>query len=307
MTEKQFVLDNGILRAVFRQTGGEPISLSVHDGENVTELLWNGDEKYWGEHAPLLFPTVGRLRGGSWICRGREFRLGIHGFARFLSPEHIENDKENHSVSFFFRDNPTTAESYPFRFDLCRSFRLDGNKMISRVTVKNTDSVILPFSVGLHPGFILPSDKSRLKLEYSEPPRRLLLSDNFFMSGEAEPYPLRDDRYIDIDNSLFDHDAIILTNVTSVTLESAEFAESSSSQNKKTPHSVRISCPDAATFGFWQPAHTDAPFICIEPWRGLPSFDAPDGTLPDNAMTRPGTNLLHPGEEFTFLCETEIL
>lgn len=292
-----YTLDNGILRITFNKTGGEPISVGIRNGENITEILWNGNEKYWSSHAPLLFPTIGRLRGGSWICNGCEYQLGIHGFARFLDPKEVRQSSD--SIEFHFCQTPETLSTYPYPFNLCRSFHLEGANIISRVTVKNTGKEILPFSVGLHPGFMLPGERSRLKVEYDCPPEQLLLSENFFMSGRSKPYVLRDEKYIELDNSLFDHDAIILTNVTAVTLESMDKTE-------KQPYSVRVSCPDAQTFGFWQPMHSDAPFICIEPWRGIPSFDAPDSTPPDDALTRRGMTLLKPGEVYTYNCKIEI-
>ena len=36
----------------------------IHLGE--TEYLWQADPAYWNEHAPVLFPYVGRLTGGKY-------------------------------------------------------------------------------------------------------------------------------------------------------------------------------------------------------------------------------------------------
>ena len=293
----RITLENGTLRATFDTVGGEPVSLGIRTGNGgYDEVLWNGDEKFWDEHAPLLFPTVGRLRGGKWICRGEERELGLHGFARFLRAARVAPG--DNCVTFTFRGNEDTARSYPFDFLLTRSFRLEGNALLSSVTVENRDVVPMPFSLGLHPGFMMPGKRSVLELEYREPPRRMTLSDRYFMSGETEPYALRDGKYIDLDNSLFDHDAVILTGVVSATLRSADPSDDA--------RKIRVTCPDAFVFGFWQPAHSDAPFVCIEPWRGFPSFEASDDEPYDDAMTRRGMTVLAPGEKYVYNCKTEI-
>lgn len=293
-------LDNGTLRLSLGAEGGEPTALGIRDGDTVTELLWNGDETYWERRAPLLFPIVGRLREGKWACGGREYPLGIHGFARFLMPYATEISDDGCTAVFRFRESAETLKSYPFPFELTRRFTLDGASVRSRVTVKNTGSSPLPFTLGLHPGFLIPAPASRLKLTTNGPVRRMLLSPRYFMSGESAPYELRDGAYIDLDNSLFANDAIILTGIRSASLE-----------GDGAPHRVTVECPKANYIGFWQPvkASPDAPeipFICIEPWEALPAHDAPDGAPADDMFTRPGTVTLAPGEVYDFDCTVSV-
>lgn len=301
MTEKEVMLDNGTLRLTLSERGGQPVSLAVREADgSTTELLWNGDPAYWEEHAPLLFPIVGRLRGGVWSCGGQEYPLGIHGFARFLNAAPIYRTADGTTAAFVFRENADTLAAYPFPFRLSRSFTLSGRQVTSRVTVANTGDGPLPFTIGLHPGFLLPAERSRLCVETSAAPRRMLLSPRYFMSGESEPYALREGKYIDLDNSLFADDAIILTDVTAVTLE-----------GDGARHRITVRCPKANYFGFWQPvkASPDAPeipFLCIEPWEALPAHDAPDGAPADDMFTRPGTVTLAPGENYTYECTVSV-
>ena len=42
----------------------------VYDKKKEREVLWNADAKYWGRHAPILFPFVGKLNGGVYRYEG---------------------------------------------------------------------------------------------------------------------------------------------------------------------------------------------------------------------------------------------
>ena len=64
-------------------------------------------------------------------------------------------------------------------------------------------------------------------------------------------------------HSLFDIDAIFMSNMAkSVTLKS-DLSE----------RSVRLEYSDMSYLGIWHKPQSDAPYVCIEPWCGLPSFD----------------------------------
>ena len=76
---KTYTIKNDYLTLELSEKGGEPSSIKSADGY---EYLWNRDEKYWKSSAPVLFPTVGRLRGGEWTDSGKTYKMGAHGFAR---------------------------------------------------------------------------------------------------------------------------------------------------------------------------------------------------------------------------------
>ena len=279
-----YTINNGILTVVLSELGGEPLAISK-DGN---EYLWHRDPAYWRSSAPLLFPAVGRCRGGEWSHEGKNYPMGTHGFARGQVMKAVAM---RDYAEFTLKDNEETRKSYPFSFSLRRRFKLAKNALIETVTVTNTDDCDIFFGMGLHPGFMLPEGAARLSLDCFEAPRRHLLSPRFFMADESEPYELRDGKYIDIDNSLFDNDAIILSGVRGVTLESPD-----------SERSVSVSFPDAKYVGFWQPMNTDAPFLCIEPWQSLPASDAPDGTPIDEISERKGFIRLESGKSYNFTC-----
>lgn len=281
---KTYTIKNDYITLELSEIGGEPLSIKMRDHE----YLWHRDAKYWRSSAPLLFPTVGRLRGGEWCDGADTYAMCNHGFARHQQMKAVAM---RDFAEFTLTDNEESHKSYSYSFTLRRRFKLAKNSILETITVTNTDNRDIHFGIGLHPGFMIPEGRARLSLELSEEPRRQLLSPAFLMADKDEPYALRDGKYIDLDNSLFDNDAIILTGVKSATLESPD-----------SERSVTVIFPDANYVGFWQPDHSDAPFLCIEPWQSLPASDAPAGSPADQISERKGFVTLAPGASYNFNC-----
>ncbi len=281
---KTYIIKNDHITLELSEIGGEPLSIKMGDHE----YLWHRDAKYWKSSAPLLFPTVGRLRGGEWSDGNTVYTMGNHGFARHQQMKAVAM---RDFAEFTLTDNEESHKCYPYSFALRRRFKLAKNSILETITVTNNDSRDMHFGIGLHPGFMIPEGRARLSLELSEEPRRQLLSPAFLMADKDEPYVLRDGKYIDLDNSLFDNDAVILTGVKSATLESPD-----------SERSVTVIFPDAKYVGFWQPDHSDAPFLCIEPWQSLPASDAPEGSPADQISERKGFVTLAPGASYNFSC-----
>ena len=60
--------------------------MSLKNAEGV-EYLWQGDPAYWSSRAPILFPTVGNVRNGTTVIKGKPYAFKRHGFARNM--EHV--------------------------------------------------------------------------------------------------------------------------------------------------------------------------------------------------------------------------
>ena len=71
-------LSNNTLSANINEKGAELQSIQYND----VEYLWQADTKFWGKHAPVLFPIVGELKNGKYIFKDKEYKLSRHGFAR---------------------------------------------------------------------------------------------------------------------------------------------------------------------------------------------------------------------------------
>jgi len=61
---------------------------------NGKERLHDG-KTFWDRQAPILFPTVGRLRDNKTVIEGKEYKIPQHGFAKDMDFELIEKTKNN--------------------------------------------------------------------------------------------------------------------------------------------------------------------------------------------------------------------
>lgn len=66
----EYQLDNGCLRLLVSSCGAQMQAIEK-DG---AQYLWDGNEEYWPERAPLLFPFVGRFTEGKYRLDGQEYR-----------------------------------------------------------------------------------------------------------------------------------------------------------------------------------------------------------------------------------------
>ena len=258
-----YELKNECLSVKFSDIGAEIVSVKSKDGY---EYIWQGDEKYWTGQCPLMFPICGRLFEGKYLYEGRQYEMGCHGFARRMdfSVKEIADDR----IRFVLTDNCTTRSQYPFSFILTVEYGLCGNRLTGNITVENGGEETLPFTVGLHPGFNLPlgqGDFEDCYIEFSEPcsPDKILLSDTCFVTGRREAFKLERRKRLYLSHGLFDNDAIFLSRV------SDEVTLGSDSGNRN----ISFGFGGFPYMGLWHAPKTDAPYVCIEPWCGLPSYD----------------------------------
>lgn len=255
-------LENSRLRLTVDSLGAQMMSLQTLDGR---EYLWQGDPRYWCDRAPVLFPFVGRLTGNSYRYGGQVYSMGIHGFAArqdfsCLCP------KPNRLV-LQLTDNGETRDQYPFAFSLNIIYELIDNRVQVTYQVENSGTGILPFGIGGHPGFRVPLEEGEqfddyiLEFTGGCQPDRVGFTPQVFLSGQDQPYPLKEGKYLPLRHDLFDEDAVILKNMSrEVTLRS-----------RISPHGVQVSYPDMPYLGLWHMPNTDAPYLCIEPWSSLPA------------------------------------
>lgn len=275
-----YTLKNDILTVQVNSLGAELYSAKRGD----VEYVWQGDERYWKERAPMMFPICGRLYEGKYTYRGKTYEMGGHGFVRGtnLAAEQVSDTE----VRFLLPANEETKAVYPFDFDLAIVYRLDGETLHTTYEITNTGDVILPVAAGGHPGFNVPFDgKGAFEdyyLEFSEEcyPDEMLLNGVYF-SGRKRGMTLENGKILRLKHSLFDEEAVFMSRMAkSVTLKS-----------DKTDRFVRVDYPDMYYVGFWQMAKLDAPYVCIEPWYGFPSNDG----MVDDLETRNDMLRLSPG------------
>ena len=254
-------ITNGILSFTVDTFGAQ----MMHLQRQGTEYLWQGDSKYWADRAPILFPFIARLTNDSYTFRGKTYPMTIHGFAN--SSEFTVAQQHEDCLVLELQSSEKSKLHYPIDFVLQVIFRLEGNTLHTTYRVENKSDVTMPFGIGGHPGFNVPvGEKEKFEdyyLEFSLPcrPDRVGFTPAVFLSGHDEAYPLEDGKRIDLKHDLFGQDAIILKNMArEVTLKS-----------RASSHSVTVSYPQMPYLGIWHWPHTDAPYVCIEPWSSLPS------------------------------------
>ena len=260
-----YTIENKRLAVTVSDMGAELMSIKTKADD--CEYLWQGDKKYWGDRAPILFPICGRLVGGCYTYGGEEYKMDIHGFAR--ASAFTLTEKSDDAITLTLESSEETKKIYPFDFVLSATYRLEGDRLINSYKIINSGVQTLPYSFGGHPGFNVPlggeGNFEDCYLAFGEKctPEIFLLSPSLFLSGNTAPFKLTCGKRLDLRHDLFDNDAIFLKDA----------AKSVSIKSRVSKKSVTVEYNDFDYIGFWQADHSDATYVCIEPWNGLPGID----------------------------------
>ena len=284
MKKTVYALQNGKLSARIDSMGGELRSLKFCE----TELLWQGDPAFWNQSAPLLFPFCGRVKDGVYTVEGKEYPMTIHGFLA-SSPMKVTYHSTDR-LTLSLTDSADTRKVYPFPFALTLSYHLAPDSLTLKVTVQAGEKE-LPFSFGCHPGFHLPiSDQgfadSCLRFTNETPLTRLEITANGLLGEGREPYPLSSATLPLSPDPAGDCGIFfrVPENQRKLTLESPSL-----------PCDISMEFADFPILGLW---HAEsAPYLCIEPWQGLPAIDG----IPTELTAKPETIMLppHTAKHFT--------
>lgn len=259
-----YTLKNSEMEVQVSSKGGELVSLRDAD---KTEYIWIGDARYWKRHAPQLFPCIGRLTNNQYSMDGALHEMGQHGFLRDYELTKVEESET--SLHLQLQSDASTRQLYDREWIVDIFYTLCGKTLSVKFQVRNCDTRTMRFGYGIHPGFNVPLNPAlrfedyRLDFHEASIPKQMELTERYTISGGMHDYALEEDRYLPLQHSLFDHDAIILKDMPhTVTLGS-----------QKDEKKVTVAFPDMPYLGIWHAPETDAPFVCIEPWSSLPSTD----------------------------------
>ena len=261
---------NSAMEAVVSTDGAQLLSLQKDD----TPYLWRGDPAYWREHAPVLFPFVGRLFEGKHTHGGQIYEMLLHGFAK--RTEFSVVDQSESAVTLEIRDTPETLAQYPFRFVFQVCFALEGDTLLTTYRVQNPGEETIWFGLGAHPGFEVPLEEGLafedycIEFESGVHPDRVEMSDAVLVTGRSEAYPLAEGNRLPLRHDLFDNDAIVLVHA----------GHTARLMTPKGSRSVTVSFPGMPYVGIWHSVKKEAPFVAIEPWVTLP---AREGVVEDLA------------------------
>ena len=282
-----YTIENDKIKVVFSDIGGEMQSL-INKG-NGKEYLWQGNPEFWAGRAYNLFPICGRLTDGIYTYKGKTYEMNLHGFVRnTLMNVNKISDTE---IAFTLVSDDEIKKQYPFDFIYTVTYILEGAKVKTVYCIENKGESDMYFAVGGHPGFNVPiNEGERYEDYYLEfdcvKPMEWMKMTPLFYTGVNESYPMTDGKIIELTHSLFSEDARFFTNMCKhVTLKS-----------KKSASFVRLEYPKMRNLGIWHKPKTEAPYICIEPWSSVPSFDGKvDDLETKNQMEKLGASQIYVG------------
>ena len=301
-----YTLRNSEMEVQVSSKGGELVSMKDAD---QTEYIWSGDATYWKRHAPQLFPCIGRLTNNQYRMDGALHEMGQHGFLRDYELTKVESEEQAGaetvrdaagqagaeaetvtSLHLQLQSDTSTRQLYDRDWTVDIFYSLCGKTLSVRFQVRNCDTRTMRFGYGIHPGFNVPLNPAlcfedyRLDFHEVSTPKQMELTERYTISGDMHDYALEEGRYLPLQHSLFDHDAIILKDMPhTVTLGS-----------QKDEKKVTVTFPDMPYLGIWHAPETDAPFVCIEPWSSLPSTDS----VIDEFETKPDFITVEPEETY---------
>jgi galactose mutarotase-like enzyme len=248
------------------------------------DLLWNGDPAVWAGRAPLLFPIVGVVAGGTYRLGSHSYPLSRHGFAR--GKDFSIASVNAGAAVFKLAADPSTLEIYPFQFELTVHFQVMHSSLSVTTTIRNLGTEEMPASFGYHPAFRWPlpfgGARSSHVVEFAadEPARVRRLDAAGLLTPTEHPTPI-EHRRLALTDELFQNDVLILDQVKS---------RSVSYGGAEGPR-LRIELCGASYLGLW--SKPGAQFICIEPWHGITDPVGFSGDFKD----KPGVFILSSGQE----------
>jgi galactose mutarotase-like enzyme len=250
-------ISNQVLTATINIKGAELSSLKQNTDQQ--EYIWQADPVHWGRHAPILFPFVGKLRNDEYKFQDRMYVMSQHGFARDIDFEIV--DHQSASASFRLKSSAQTLMMYPFKFELLVHYKLEDRRVSVGYEVLNKNQEDMFFSIGGHPAFNCPMSSGEKRSDY-----RLVFNQKEQFSTQLIEDGLRTGSVknlgtgtvIEITDSLFDQDALILSDLSSdkVTLQ------------KGDQPVLSFDFKDFPYLGIWS-KNRASPFICLEPWYGI--------------------------------------
>lgn len=284
---------------------GTSIVASTYGAELVSfkkdgfEYIWQGDEKYWKGQNPILFPILCSLKNDMAEFEGKIINLPKHGFAR--KSEFTLVSLDDTSVTLSLKSSRETLAKYPFEFEFIVTHSVDEGSFTTTYEVVNKGSSDMVFQLGAHTGFNIPVaggddsfnehklvfERSENAVNYKAPTGGLIVNPE----GSCDVLSGTDTLHLSYDK--FDNDAIILAGLESKSVSLLNTLDKG----------VKMDISNFSALGIWTPAGKEAPFVCLEPWNGLPAFCNESGKFDE----KPFVKILAPGEIYTASCKVEII
>ncbi len=240
---------------------GAELKSATYDG---VEYLHDSNPEFWSRSAPILFPNIGTIKGGSCKINGQDYNMKKHGFLR--DREFTVAHSETSSITFKYLSTEDDALIYPFKFEATITYQIHGNVLKSYVVIKNLSESNMVFNLGLHPAFKVPLfDGEKFedyKLKFIEPvtcdsPTVNLTDGTIDYNAPYRSFKNLAELPLNYDD--YSNDALIFSNLETRQIKLL---------NKNESHGVWFEFNSFPLVGIWTPNHVKTNFICIEPWIG---------------------------------------
>lgn len=238
-------LNNEKLSLQLTNKGGEMASLSYKG----MDILYKGDGPYWSGKNPTLFPFISSPNAKQYTYEGNTYPCRNHGLIRYATLDTIVDDGKR--VTMRLLSNEETLKEYPFIFEYKITYKLDDNKVLINYEITNKDNKTMPFTFGLHPGFIV-RDFSKMELIFNEDETATL-----FNQKDRSESICKLGTYTNFLEDLAKLDTVIFKNLKSkfVTLKMPEY-------------SINVDMSKFKYLALWT-ADPKSNYICIEPWLSI--------------------------------------
>jgi len=251
----EYIIKNESLTAKFDSFGAELKNVKSTGGK---EYIWYGDEKIWSGTAPVLFPICGGLKDDKYTYNGKEYTLPKHGFAR--KSEFIAETVKSDEIVFLLTESEETLKLYPFYFQLRIKYKLIKNSLRVEYSVNNTSSDTMYFSIGAHEAYLCPEgiEEYSVEFEKAENLDSWVLDGN--MLNNKTVRIAENTRFLPLKYEYFDIDALVFKHLNSnkVLL-------------KNNTNTITVEFDGFDYFLLWTKPKANAPYMCIEPWCGIPN------------------------------------
>lgn len=258
-TKRTHSLKNEHLNVTINAKGAEITSIK----SDTLEYMWQADPSFWGKHAPILFPIVGRLVDHEYTYKGKIYAMGQHGFAKNHDFELL--GRTENSITLELKATDELKQIFPFDFVLQVKYTLLENKLTTEYKVENpSGSEDLYFSIGAHPAFNCPFEVGQKRSEYQlvfdkKIAPQALLHVNGLYEGDLCS-ALSPNGVMTIADTLFDKD--------SLTFSPNPFSKVTFEHKPSQKAYLSVVFENYPFLGIWSQSST-SPFVCIEPWHGI--------------------------------------
>lgn len=254
--------------------------------ETGQEILWHGDEKWWHGISPLLFPFVGTSKNNQYQYDGTLYNMKAHGFIADRT-FHLESITED-ALWFSYVSTEQDYNIYPFKFKIHVGYEISWSKIEVKWLVENLDDKTMIYTIGAHPAFLCDYGDV-LSFESKSNVTHFYHLDGPLIDRKEAQQAQR----LVMGPDAFPIDTWIYDGIQSVSL-----------LNIKKGSSVKVSFPDFPFVGVWSPMKEGemGPFVCIEPWDGLPDYSDASGNLEEKKTS----TKLAPNSEKAYSYSIEI-